>query len=114
MKQNKKHDTSSLVELLMDFEFTEVKAKIYTYLKKAGKTTAEGISKGAGIYVTSVREAIAEMYHEGLVKRGKMEKSGLGKPAYIYEAISSQILVRKLTRNVKEKLDKLSKVLSCI
>lgn len=112
MKPNSEQDTRSIIELLMDFQLTEVKAKIYIYLKKAGKATAEGIAKGAGIYISSVREAIAEMYHEGLVKREKMRKSGLGKPAYIYEAIHTQTLVGRLTKNVKEKLDKLSKFLT--
>lgn len=108
MEQDKKRrDERDLVKLLMDFWFTEVKAKIYLYLRKAKKATAEGIAKGAGIYITSVREAVAEMYHEGWIKREKVKKSGLGKPAYIYEALPPRSLVRKLTEGIKKRLDKL-------
>lgn len=99
--------TDSFVETLMDFRFTEVKAKIYAYLRKVERATAEGIAKGAGIYITSVRGTIAEMYQEGWVIREKVKKSGVGKPAFVYEALAPDRLVKRLTDDMNNKLEKL-------
>ncbi|MCK4583673.1 ArsR family transcriptional regulator, partial [Candidatus Bathyarchaeota archaeon] len=91
----------------MDFWFTEVMAKIYAYLRKVETATAEGIAKGADIYITTVRQTIAEMYHEGWVNREKVKKSGVGKPAFIYTALAPNSLVKRLTDDMNNKLEKL-------
>jgi predicted DNA-binding transcriptional regulator len=101
------HDLK-LVDILEDFWFTEIKAKIYLYLRKAGKSKAEDIVKGTGLYITSVREALAEMYESGVVRRDKVEKSGTaGKPPYVYEAIQPGELIEKMSSDIQEKLNKI-------
>lgn len=107
MSENDEQYTGSLVETLMGFWFTEVKAKIYAYLQKVERATAEGIAKGAGIYITTVRQTIAEMYHEGWVNREKVKKSGVGKPAFIYTALAPNSLVKRLTDDMNKRLEKL-------
>lgn len=96
-----------LVDVLEDFWFTEIKAKIYIYLRKAGKSTAEDIVKGTGLYITSVREALAEMTRSNVVKRTKLPKSGAGKPPYVYEAISPRDLIETMAGTVQDKLNQI-------
>jgi len=101
------HDLK-LVNVLEDFWFTEIKAKIYLYLRKAGKSRAEDIVKGTGLYITSVREALAEMHESGILRREKVGKSGTaGKPPYVYEAISPKELIEKMSSDIQEKLSKI-------
>ena len=96
-----------LVDILTDFWFTEIKAKIYIYLRKAGKSTAEDIVKGTGLYITSVREALSEMHESGVVRREKIEKTGAGKPPYVYEAIPPRELIEKMSDEIQEKLSRI-------
>ncbi|MEM3086899.1 MAG: helix-turn-helix domain-containing protein [Halobacteria archaeon] len=96
-----------LVDVLEDFWFTEIKAKIYIYLRKAGKSTAEDIVKGTNLYITSVREALAEMTRAGVVKRSKLPKSGAGKPPYVYEAIPPRDLIETMAAPIQEKLSQI-------
>lgn len=96
-----------LVNVLEDFWFTEIRAKIYLFLRKAGASTAEEIVKGTGLYITSVREALAQMSRAGVVKRSKMAKSGAGKPPYIYEAIPPRDLIEVMSGTIQDKLSKI-------
>ncbi|MBI4362633.1 MAG: transcriptional regulator [Euryarchaeota archaeon] len=105
-QEPEKLDSSDLrlVNVLEDFWFTEIKAKIYIYLRKAGKSTAEDIVNGTGLYITSVREALADMHKTGVVKREKVAKKGAGKPPYTYEAIAPRDLIEKMSEDIQEKL----------
>jgi len=96
-----------LVDVLEDFWFTEIKAKIYIYLRKAGKSTAEDVVKGTSLYITSVREALAEMTRSNVVKRTKLPKSGAGKPPYVYEAISPRELIEAMAGTIQDKLNQI-------
>ena len=109
MKSFKELETTDLrlVNVLTDFWFTEIKAKIYIYLRKAGKSTAEEIVKGTGLYITSVREALAELHETGIVRREKVRKNGAGKPPYLYEAISPGELIDKMSHDIQDKLSKI-------
>ncbi|MFQ6136796.1 MAG: helix-turn-helix domain-containing protein [Candidatus Hydrothermarchaeales archaeon] len=96
-----------LVNLLKFFLDTESKAKIYLFLRKRGKATSLEIAKGANLYPSSVREALAEMTKGGIVTREKLEKEGAGKNPYIYEAIPASELTKKKIRKIEERLNTL-------
>jgi len=77
----------SLIDSLANLMSSEVKAKIYIYLRKYENSTVEEIAHGTGIYPSTVREAILEMYRDGIVVRNKLDKEGLGKKPYVCSAI---------------------------
>jgi sugar-specific transcriptional regulator TrmB len=96
-----------LVDILTEFWFTEIKAKIYVYLRKAGPSTAEDIVKGTGLYITSVREALSDLNKKEIVVRQKVQKKGAGKPPYVYEAIPPRELIEKMGQDLQEKLSRI-------
>ncbi|MFQ6087398.1 MAG: helix-turn-helix domain-containing protein [Candidatus Methanofastidiosia archaeon] len=98
---------NAMVQVLKVFLDTETKAKIYLYLRRHGKATADEIAKGAGLYPSSVREALVQMVDSKILKREKLEKRGIGKNPFIYEAIPAQELTKRQLKKVEEELNKL-------
>lgn len=97
----------ALVNLMKFFLDTETKAKIYLYLRKKGKSTSQQIARGANLYPTSVREALAEMTKNGIVTREKLEVKGAGKNPYVYEAISPKKLAKLKVKGIERRLNDL-------
>ena len=104
---NMKKLEESIIQILKDLKMTETQAKIYVYLCKVGKATAEQIAEGTGIYPTAVREALIEMYNAGFIKREKKGGFGFGRRPYIYSAVPPVELVKKLASELQQKLSKL-------
>ena len=97
----------TVVQILKDLKMTETQAKIYVYLCKVGKATAEQIAEGTNIYPTAVREALIEMYNAGFIKREKKSGFGFGRRPYIYSAVPPIELVKKFAGELQQKLSKL-------
>jgi len=97
----------AMVGVLKFFLDSEAKSKIYLYLRKKGPSTSQDISKGANLYSSSTREALAEMTKKGTVTREKLETEGIGKKPYIYEAIPPGELIKKKIGGIESKLNKL-------
>ncbi|GAA0128202.1 winged helix-turn-helix domain-containing protein [Methanococcus maripaludis] len=96
-----------LIENLANLMSSEVRAKIYIYLRKYNKSTVDEIAGGTGIYPSTVRESILDMYNTGYVSREKMDKEGLGKKPYLYTAAAPSYIVKKISKNIQEKLNDL-------
>lgn len=105
-----KNVDKSLIDSLANLLSSEVKAKIYIYLRKYENSTVEEIAHGTGIYPSTVREAILEMYREGIVTRGKLDKEGSGKKPYVYSAIPPSEIVKKISKSLQKKLNDLMMV----
>jgi predicted transcriptional regulator len=97
----------ALVSLMKFFLDTETKAKIYLYLRKKGRSTSQQIAKGANLYPSSVREALADMTKSGVVTREKLEIEGAGKNPYVYEAISPKELAKLKVNGIEKRLNDL-------
>ncbi|ABO35282.1 transcriptional regulator, TrmB [Methanococcus maripaludis C5] len=89
---------------------SEVRAKIYIFLRIYPESTVDEIAKGTGIYPSTIRESIFEMYNEEYVIRKKMDRDGLGKKPYLYSAIAPLELVKLISESIKEKLNDLVSV----
>jgi len=87
---------------------SEVRAKIYIFLRMYPESTVEEIAKGTGIYPSTIRESIFEMYNIEYVIRKKMDRDGLGKKPYLYSAIAPVELVNLISESIKEKLNDLA------
>ncbi|MBP2142876.1 putative DNA-binding transcriptional regulator [Methanococcus voltae] len=96
-----------LVQNISNLMASEVRAKIYIFLRKFEKSTVEEIANGTGIYPSTVRESILEMYNLGYVNREKMKKEGLGKKPYIYSAVEPSAIIQKISEKVQERLNDL-------
>ena len=97
----------ALVNMMKFFLDTETKGKVYLYLTKKGMSTSKEIAKGANLYPSSVREALAELTKKKIVVRKKLEKEGAGKNPYVYEAIPPSELAKMKIKKIEERLNNL-------
>ncbi|MFP4174314.1 MAG: helix-turn-helix domain-containing protein [Halobacteriales archaeon] len=98
---------SSLVDLLSSFLDTETRAKVYLYLRKRGEATSEEIAEDTGLYPSTVRECLSDMYQEGIVERRKKQTQGAGNNPYVYQAVQPSELARRFSERVEERLNRL-------
>ncbi len=98
---------SSLVDLLAGFLDTETRAKVYLYLRKRGEATSEEIAEDTGLYPSTVRECLSELYREGVVERRKKQTEGAGNNPYVYTAVPPTDLAKRFSERVEERLNRL-------
>ncbi|WP_050048784.1 helix-turn-helix domain-containing protein [Halanaeroarchaeum sulfurireducens] len=98
---------SRVVDILSWVLDTETRARIYVQLRKAPWSTSEEVAEGTGLYPSTVREALAELYDEGVVDRRKRESEGAGNNPYEYTAIAPSDLVGNVVGRVQDELNTL-------
>jgi len=102
--------TTNMEEIVTEIFKSRTKARIYLYLVTKGKQTSDQVSKGTGLYPSTVRDALADMHGKGFLARTKVEKEGAGKHPYIYQAISPTQLVEAYARTMESRLTALLNV----
>jgi len=94
-----------IVDLLAWLLDTETRARIYIYLRKYPGSTSEEVAEGTGLYPSTVRESLAELFDEGIVGREKRQNEGAGNNPYEYTAIAPSELVREIVVQVQDELN---------
>ena len=96
-----------VVDLLSWILDTETRARIYVQLRQHPESTSEEVANGTGLYPSTVREALAELYDEGRVTRTKRKSNGAGNNPYEYSAIPPSDLVSEMVEDVQSQLNTL-------
>lgn len=96
-----------VVEVLDWLLETETRSRIYVHLRQSPASTSEEIAEGTGLYPSTVREVLAELHDEGIVKREKRSTAGAGNNPYEYRAIAPSELVRDMVGRVQSQLNEL-------
>ncbi|MFB6283735.1 MAG: helix-turn-helix domain-containing protein [Halobacteria archaeon] len=96
-----------LIDLLSGFLDTETRAKAYLYLRKRGEATSEEIAEDTGLYPSTVRETLSDLYQEGVVERRKKQTGGAGNNPYIYTAVPPSDLAKRFSDRVEDRLNTL-------
>jgi len=94
-----------IVDLLAWLLDTETRARIYIYLRKYPGSTSDEVAEGTGLYPSTVRESLAELFDEGIVGREKRQNEGAGNNPYEYTAIAPSELVREIVAQVQDELN---------
>ncbi|WP_312908023.1 helix-turn-helix domain-containing protein [Natronosalvus caseinilyticus] len=94
-----------IVDLLSWILDTETRAKIYIHLLANPGSTSEEVSRGTGLYPSTVREALAELHDEDRVSRQKRASGGAGNNPYEYTAIQPSELVGGVLDQVQRELN---------
>ncbi|MFC7215795.1 helix-turn-helix domain-containing protein [Saliphagus sp. GCM10025334] len=94
-----------IVDLLSWILDTETRAKIYIHLLGNPGSTSEEVSRGTGLYPSTVREALAELHDEERVSRQKRASGGAGNNPYEYTAIQPSELVGGVLDQVQRELN---------
>ncbi len=94
-----------IVDLLAWLLDTETRARIFIYLRKYPGSTSDEVAEGTGLYPSTVRESLAELFDEGVVGREKRQNEGAGNNPYEYTAIAPSELVREIVSQVQDELN---------
>lgn len=97
----------NLIELLSGFLDTETRSKVYLCLRKRGEATSEEIAEDTGLYPSTVRECLSDLYQEGVVERRKKQTQGAGNNPYVYTAVPPSELAKRFSERVEERLNRL-------
>lgn len=95
------------VELLSWLLDTETKARIYVYLRRNQWSTSQEVADGTGLYPSTVREALADLTGEDVLRRRKRASNGAGNNPFEYEAIAPSQLVAALVGQLQDELNML-------
>ena len=106
--------TKNLEEIVTEIFRSRTKAKIYLYIINKGKRTSDEVSRGTGLYPSTVRDALSDMHAKGFLQRSKVEKEGAGKHPYIYKALSPSKLVEAYARSMESRLTALLNIKSLL
>ncbi len=98
---------NNLIDLLAGFMETETRAKVYLYIRKRGEATSDEIAEDTGLYPSTVRETLSDLYSEDIVDRYKKETEGAGNNPYVYEAKPPRELANRFSERLEERLNKL-------
>ncbi len=107
MSRNMGFDENSILQAFIDLKVSEVIAKIYIYLVKVGGATSKQIIEETKLYPSAVRKALSQMYHEGFVKRIKLNNDGVGRKPFLFKPATPKEVVDKLMNRVRERFQKL-------
>ena len=94
-----------VVELLSWVLDTETRARLYITLRQQPDSTSEEVADEAGLYPSTVREALAALHEDGLVDRRKRESDGAGNNPYEYAALAPSDLVSEVVEDVQDRLN---------
>lgn len=94
-----------IIDLLAWLLETETRARIYVYLRKYPASTSDEVAEGTGLYPSTVRESLAELFDEGIVGRDKRQNEGAGNNPYEYTAIPPSEFVRETVSQVQDELN---------
>jgi predicted transcriptional regulator len=94
-----------VVDVLAWLLDTETRARIYVHLRTSPGSTSEEIAEGTGLYPSTVRESLAELHEEEILKREKRKSDGAGNNPYEYTAIPPSELVSGLVGQIQDELN---------
>lgn len=94
-----------IVDLLAWLLDTETRARIYVALRHQPDSTSDELAERTGLYPSTVREALSDLYQEGTVRRQKRESAGAGNNPYEYEAVESPTLVEAIVEEMEAELN---------
>lgn len=107
-KEEERHER--ILKALQWFNMGEAKAKAYVYLVKKGKATAEEVAKGAGLYPTTAREVLTDLFERGIVLRNKLDTEGAGRKPFVYTAIPPSELLKRQVHTIEKTLSELMRL----
>lgn len=94
-----------IVDLLTWLLDTETRARIYVALRHQPDSTSDELAERTGLYPSTVREALSDLYQERTVRRQKRESAGAGNNPYEYEAVEPSTLVEAVVEEIEVELN---------
>lgn len=98
----------NIEKAVRDILKSRAKSRIYVYLlRKNGAKTGE-IIKGTKLHPSTVRETLSKMYEQNQIFRRKKVNENIGKNPYLYYPIPPLELLKRYSKEIEEKLNKIA------
>lgn len=97
-----------LEQAVQDILKSRSRSRIYVYLLKKKGARTEDIIKGTKLHPSTVRETLSIMYNQKLIIRKKIKNDSIGKNPYLYYPIPPIELLKRHTRELENRLNKLA------
>lgn len=96
-----------LEQAVQDILKSRARSRIYVYLLRKKGARTEEIIKGTKLHPSTVRETLSKMYEQKLIIRKKIKNDSIGKNPYMYFSIPPIELLKRHTREMENRLNKL-------
>jgi len=87
---------------------SRARSRIYIYLLKNDGAKTEDIVKGTKLHPSTVRETLSKMFEQNQIYRRKKVNEKIGKNPYLYYPIPPIELLKRYTKEIEDKLNKIA------
>jgi len=100
--------SKNIEKTIRDILKSKAKSCIYVYLLRKNGAKTEQIIKGTNLHPSTVRETLSKMHAQKQIYRKKIKNENIGKNPYIYYPIPPIELIKKYTKEIEGKLNKIA------
>ena len=100
----------NIEKTIRDILKSRARSRIYTYLLRRNGAKTEEIVKGTKLHPSTVRETLSKMHSQKLIYRKKIKNESIGKNPYLYYPIPPIELLRRYTKDIEYRLNKLANI----
>lgn len=98
----------NIEKAVRDILKSRAKSRIYVYLLRKNGAKTEEIIKGTKLHPSTVRETLSKMYEQNQIFRRKKVNENIGKNPYLYYPIPPLELLKRYSKEIEEKLNKIA------
>lgn len=108
MPNPKKKISKNIEKSVRDILKSRARSRIYIYLLRNGCAKTEDIIKGTKLHPSTVRETLSKMYEQNQIFRRKKINEKIGKNPFIYYPVPPIELLKRYTKEVEDRLNKIA------
>lgn len=108
MQKSGSKTDKNIEKTVHDILKSRARSRIYVYLLKKNGAKTEQIIKGTQLHPSTVRETLVKMHRQKLIIRKKIKNDSIGKNPYFYYPIPPIELLKRYTKEIEDRLNKLA------
>ena len=108
MHKSRKKISKNTERSVRDILKSRARSRIYIYLLRNDGVKTEEIIKGTKLHPSTVRETLSKMFEQNQIYRRKKINERIGKNPYLYYPIPPIELLKRYTKEIEDKLNKIA------
>jgi len=108
MHKSRKKISKNIERSVRDILKSRARSRIYIYLLRNDGVKTEEIIKGTKLHPSTVRETLSKMFEQNQIYRRKKINERIGKNPYLYYPIPPIELLKRYTKEIEDKLNKIA------
>jgi len=98
----------NIEKAVRDILKSRARSRIYVYLLRRNGAKTEEIIKGTKLHPSTVRETLSKMHEQNQIYRRKKVNENIGKNPYLYYPIPPIELLKRYSKEIEAKLNKIA------